>query len=99
MASQMGLLVRRTSPFGSVAIDAAAWSCGLSLAVLARYEFAVTPKRLAATSLVVLLAVGLHVAIGHAHLLYRGRYLFGSFEEVRGVAYTVLCVTTALLVV
>ncbi|GII21218.1 dTDP-glucose 4,6-dehydratase [Planosporangium mesophilum] len=78
-------------------MDAAAWAFGLSAAVFTRYEFAMTPTRFGRTALVVALAICLQAIIGYAHLLYQGRYRFGSFEEVRGVTLTVLLAMVALL--
>jgi FlaA1/EpsC-like NDP-sugar epimerase len=95
----LGPLGPRGLVFASFAVDAGAWTFGLSAATFTRYEFAFSPTRLTNTVLTVVLAIGLHALIGHAHLLYRGRYRFGSFEEVRGVAMTVLVTTTALLVI
>jgi len=79
------------------AVDAVAWSIGLTGAVLARYEFAAGEAQLVGTAAMVVLAVGLHTMLGHMYFLYRGRYAFGSFEEVRAVSGTVL-VSVALMV-
>jgi FlaA1/EpsC-like NDP-sugar epimerase len=97
MKPDTGLSAQKLLVFASFAVDAGAWAFGLSAAIFTRYEFAITPARLADTALAVVLAIGLHALIGHAHLLYLGRYRFGSFEEVRGVALTVLVTMTALL--
>src|SRR5688572_4268973 len=84
----------------SWAVDAVAWSIGLTLAVLARYEFAVGGAPLVGTGAMVILAIGLHTMLGHMYFLYRGRYAFGSFEEVRAVTGTVLvCVAVMVLAV
>src|SRR5690349_23380215 len=72
------------------AMDLAAWAVGLPAAVITRYEFNLTAAQLAGTAVAVLLAVCLHSVIGHLQYLYRGRYGFGSFEEVRAVSATVL---------
>jgi FlaA1/EpsC-like NDP-sugar epimerase len=95
----IGRLSSRTLVFVSLAADAAAWTFGLSAAIFARYEFTMTLPELTRAALALPLAVGLHTLIGHARLLYRGRYRFGSFEEVRGVAQTVLAATALLLLV
>jgi FlaA1/EpsC-like NDP-sugar epimerase len=78
-------------------VDAAAWAIGLVAAVLSRYEFALTAHQLATTAMFVVLAVVLQGWIGHLQFLYRGRYRFGSFEEVRGVSLTVFMTAVALL--
>jgi FlaA1/EpsC-like NDP-sugar epimerase len=64
--------------------DMAAWAGGL----LAARHF---------SFLVLIVAILLHAAVGHAHHLYRRRHPVGSFEEVRAVASTVV-ITAALLV-
>ncbi|HWG98684.1 MAG TPA: nucleoside-diphosphate sugar epimerase/dehydratase [Pilimelia sp.] len=84
---------------GPLSVDVAAWGVGLVVAVVARYEFALTPRQLAATAVLVPVAGALHGLLGHAGYLYRGRYRFASFEEVRAVAGTVLATAAALLVI
>jgi FlaA1/EpsC-like NDP-sugar epimerase len=77
-------------------VDAAAWTFGLAGAVFARYAFNLTVTESAGTAAAVLVAVCLHTVFGHLLFLYRGRYGFGTFEEVRAVSLTVL--VTALVV-
>jgi FlaA1/EpsC-like NDP-sugar epimerase len=79
-------------------VDAAAWAIGLAAAVFTRYEFALSVRQLTATAVFVLLAVVLQAWIGHLLYLYRGRYRFASFEEVRAVSSTVLMTAATLLV-
>jgi FlaA1/EpsC-like NDP-sugar epimerase len=81
------------------AVDALSWSVGLVAAVLARYEFDGGAAPLRGTAGVVLLAIGLHTLLGHLFFLYRGRYAYGTFEEVRGVTATlVTCLAVLMLV-
>jgi FlaA1/EpsC-like NDP-sugar epimerase len=75
--------VRRRLP--PLFADASAWVAGM----LAADHF---------SALAAALAVVVHVAVGYAHHLYRGRHPLGSFEEVRAVATTVIT-TSAVLVV
>jgi FlaA1/EpsC-like NDP-sugar epimerase len=77
-------------------IDAVAWTFGLAGAIFARYAFDLTTAESVGTAAVVLAAICLHTLIGHLQFLYRGRYGFGTFEEVRAVSITVL--VTALVV-
>jgi len=77
--------------------DALAWAFGLTLAVLARHEFDLVDVPAAGTALTVLVATVLQTLGGHLQFLYRGRYAFGSFHEVRAVFVTFL-VTDALLI-
>jgi len=89
----------RLGPWAPLPVDAAAWAVGLGAAVFTRYEFALTAGQLAATAVFVGLAVVLQGWIGHLQFLYRGRYRYASFEEVRGVSMTVLATAGALLVI
>ncbi|RZU50147.1 FlaA1/EpsC-like NDP-sugar epimerase [Krasilnikovia cinnamomea] len=52
-----------------------------------------------ATLVAIACAITLQTAIGHQQYLYRGRYGFGTFEEVRAVSTTVLAVVVVLSVV
>ncbi|GAA1030140.1 nucleoside-diphosphate sugar epimerase/dehydratase [Virgisporangium ochraceum] len=81
------------------AVDAVAWSVGLTVAVLARYGFAPTQECLSGTAAMVVLAIGVHTMLGHLHFLYRGRYGYGTFEEVRAVAVTVMVCAAVMMTV
>ncbi|HYN94480.1 MAG TPA: nucleoside-diphosphate sugar epimerase/dehydratase [Pilimelia sp.] len=89
---------RRFPGLAPLIVDSTAWTAGLLAAVLTRYEFTVTRDQLAATMVAVGLAVLLHSTVAHAQFLYRGRYGFGTFEEIRAVAATV-CLCAVLLFV
>jgi len=88
----------RMRPWAPLPVDAGAWAVGLVAAVLTRYEFALSVPQLTATAVFVLLAVLLQAWIGHLVFLYRGRYRFASFEEVRAVSSTVLMTAATLLI-
>jgi FlaA1/EpsC-like NDP-sugar epimerase len=81
-----------------LAADLAAWVFAITMSLLARWSFAV-PWARSLDLLVVCIAVAMiaQASIGRLTLLYRGRYRFGSFEEVSGVVVT--AVTTSLAVV
>lgn len=81
------------------AMDASAWVGGLLSAIWARYEFALPRAELASALQFALLAIGLHTLIGYPHYLYRGRYRYGGFEEVRAVFSTVFTCTVLLFAV
>ena len=68
--------------------DAGAWVAGLGLAHALRVDLATQVEALSVV-LVAVLAVLLHLAIGTALQLYRGRYRFGSPEEILGLLTTV----------
>jgi FlaA1/EpsC-like NDP-sugar epimerase len=90
---------RRPRACGPWLIDAGAWALGLTAAIVARFDLDVAAAPVAATMVAVVLAVALHTAIGHQQFLYRGRYGFGTFEEVRAVFITVLAVMSVLFVI
>ncbi|MEV4703906.1 nucleoside-diphosphate sugar epimerase/dehydratase [Actinoplanes sp. NPDC049316] len=80
-------------------MDAGAWALGLVVAVFVRYDENPAAAPFAATGVAVAVAVVLHTAIGHQQFLYRGRYNFGTFEEVRAVFTTVLVVVAMLFAI
>jgi FlaA1/EpsC-like NDP-sugar epimerase len=80
-------------------IDALAWAGALTTVVCARYEFDVPAPGFTGLVAAIGMAVALHTAIGHHLFLYRGRYGFGTFDEVRGVFATVALTIAVLAVV
>lgn len=77
--------LRRIRLPAQAGVDAAAWALGLWFANAVRYDFqggeySARPMVTAAA-----LAAVLQLGFGAALHLYRGRYRFGSFDEVRGV--------------
>jgi FlaA1/EpsC-like NDP-sugar epimerase len=87
---------RTTRAHAQLAVDAAAWALGLLAAVWTRYEGGLSPARIMAVALVAAVAATLHGTVGHSLYLYRGRYAFGSLDEVRAVALTVSVVAGSL---
>ncbi|RKN45480.1 nucleoside-diphosphate sugar epimerase/dehydratase [Micromonospora endolithica] len=78
-----------------VAADAAAWILGVTAAAWTRYEFALTPDRIARA-----VGVGLALAVAHQALCWVrrnrwGRYPTGSIEEARALAVTAGCAALA----
>ncbi|GAA2608899.1 nucleoside-diphosphate sugar epimerase/dehydratase [Paractinoplanes durhamensis] len=65
------------------AVDCLAWVTGLYGAILARYEYGLELRHLAALAPVLIVAVAVQVTAGQLLFLYRGRYAYGSIEEVR----------------
>src|SRR5919107_223878 len=80
-------------------IDAGAWAFGLGAAIAARFDDDLSSAPIAATAVAVAVAVALHTVIGHQQFLYRGRYGFGTFEEVRAVFTTALAVVVVLFTI
>src|SRR4051812_10936919 len=65
-------------------------------AAYARYDFEIGHLRILPVLAFALVAVALQWLIGTAFYLYRGRYRYGSFDEVSGVATTVMFVGVLL---
>jgi FlaA1/EpsC-like NDP-sugar epimerase len=81
------------------ALDVVAWFLALALAATLRLDL--DPSKVEWAGLLVLLpVVGAAQAVaGHASGLYRGRWVFGSFEEVAALARTVGIAGVVLLAV
>jgi len=78
--------------------DASAWAVALPVATWLRYEFALEDVQARALAVLVVLAMGIQVVVGLAAGQYRGRWRYGSFEEVAALARTVAMVTTLVAV-
>lgn len=74
-------------------LDIASWALAIYVAMLLRFEF--DTAGFGSWSIVesIALLAGLQVAVGLSLGLYRGRWRFGSFEAVAGLAKTVVSVT------
>ena len=77
-------------------IDAAAWVIALSLATLFRYDFHASQINVAGVAVMLPLAVEAQFVAGYAFGLYRGRWRFGSFDEIAALVKAVT-LTTALV--
>ncbi len=86
--------LRKASQAG---VDGLAWALALVVADWGRYDFVATRMELGDIAAFAALAVVGQVALGWALSLYRGRYAFGSFDEVLGVATTAWAVTGLLM--
>lgn len=83
------LLVR----FGSqLVLDALAWVVAVLVAVGLRYDESTASLSWATVGVVCVALIVAQAVAGAAFSLYRGRYTYGSFEEVRALLYTVLVV-------
>ncbi len=89
----------RSAP--QAAVDLVVWLLAVPLAVWLRFDFAVPASSAAGVVLVVLAVLVLQVVFGFSFSLYRGRYSYGSFDEVigltRSVAATAIAVGVPLL--
>lgn len=80
-------------------VDAVAWMVALPAAVMLRYELSVTTAVLRPLIVLVPMAVVVQLVVGLAAGQYRGRWRYGSFEEVAALVRTVAVVTVLLAVV
>lgn len=88
---------QRISTTLQLAIDATAWLIALPLAAILRYDLSsspVAPRRLLAA---VAVALVMQLLAGAALGLYRGRWRFGSFDEVSVLARSTAITGVALL--
>jgi FlaA1/EpsC-like NDP-sugar epimerase len=81
------------------AVDAFAWVIALPVATFLRFEFDVTAAQLAPLAVLVPVAVVMQLVVGLAAGQYRGRWRYGSFEEVAALVRTVAVVTVLVAVV
>jgi FlaA1/EpsC-like NDP-sugar epimerase len=85
------------SRFGSqYVLDSGAWIVALVAAVFFRYEFDEALIAWLPLAALALVAVIFQLMLGWAFWLYRGRFNYGSFEEVRSLLYTVLSVSAVI---
>ncbi len=91
--------LRRSFPALQIAADIAAWAVAIPFATVLRYDFVLRKPNWTGVLLMVALAAVLQVAIGAALGLYRRRYHYGSFDEMRVVAGSVALVGLVLFTV
>lgn len=97
--TNQGLTLPRGRDLLRLGVDGIAWFVGLLFAALARYDFDASQVNVVAVLGFAIAAVLLQWLVGTALFLYRGRYRYGSFDEVSGVATTVLFVGVILAVI
>ncbi|WP_372468623.1 polysaccharide biosynthesis protein [Microbacterium maritypicum] len=74
----------------AAAVDGLAWTFGVVLAIALRFEFMMDAEGWISTIVLALAAGIIQMAVGFATALYRGRFTYGSFDEVRAVALIVV---------
>lgn len=77
-------------------IDAAWWAVVVVVAQVLRYEFGLSAIQLLPTLYLIACMAILQLTAGWMFKLYRGQFVYGSFEEVRSVALAVLVVGVAV---
>ncbi|MCK2026489.1 polysaccharide biosynthesis protein [Microbacterium sp. SSW1-47] len=70
-------------------VDAGAWIVGIVVAVVLRFEFEPTLRGWASMAILALVAGAAQIVVGYYLRFYRGRFTYGSFEEVRSLAAAV----------
>ncbi|MGW9156995.1 polysaccharide biosynthesis protein [Microbacterium sp. NPDC055665] len=85
----MSVKQRRRRMLAAV-VDGLAWTFGVVLAIALRFEFMMDARGWIATIVLALSAGVIQMAVGFATALYRGRFTYGSFDEVRAVALIVV---------
>ena len=78
--------------FYRLLVDGVAWFFGLTFAALARFDFVIDEVEFLAVAGFAVAAILLQFLIGHFLHLYRGRYRYGSFDEVSGLSAAVISV-------
>jgi len=93
-------VAQRQRRFAAAVVDSLAWIVGILAAVVLRFEFEPTAGGWIATLALALIAAALQVVVGYFLAFYRGRYTYGSFEEVRtlGLAVTAQAFVLAVIV-
>ncbi|WP_301111241.1 nucleoside-diphosphate sugar epimerase/dehydratase [Microbacterium sp.] len=85
----MSVKQRRRRMLAAV-VDGLAWTFGVVLAIALRFEFMMDAQGWIATIVLAVAAGVIQMAVGFATALYRGRFTYGSFDEVRAVALIVV---------
>ncbi|CEA08566.1 UDP-N-acetyl-alpha-D-glucosamine C6 dehydratase [Arthrobacter saudimassiliensis] len=81
------------------ALDSLAWIVAIVLALVLRYELTVEQISLGGLAVFCAVAVLTQLGVGWSFALYRGRYSFGSFHEMRLLAVVTLVVSSILVLV
>ena len=89
----------RVRALAPCAIDVGAWLIGLWAAHFLRYDLALNQLFVLGVLFAGLTAGALQLGFGFAAHLYRGRYRFGSFDEVLGVLLAAACTSVGVAAV
>ncbi len=79
-------------------LDNIAWGIALVLAVIVRYGLDTSKVNFARVALMLPVVWVAQIWAGRSSGLYRGKWIFGSFEEVAAVARTVATATAVLII-
>jgi FlaA1/EpsC-like NDP-sugar epimerase len=89
MTAQARSTPQSFASFSSILTDVVVWLFATELVALARYDFNAANVRWEVISVLALFLAGGQLVLGAFVLLYRGRYLPGSFDELRALAVSV----------
>ncbi len=92
-------MARRHLPLVHFAVDSSLWAVAIPTGVFLRYDFARDAVWKSEIALAIATAVGLQGFFGWAFGLYRRRWRYGSFDEVRIVALTAFTVGAVMTVI
>ena len=90
--NRLGRFARRHLPFVHFAVDSALWVIAIPTGVFLRYDFDLDRVWQRQVILAVVVAVVLQGAFGLLYGLYRRRWRYGTFDEVKIVALTAMSV-------
>ncbi|MGI8678591.1 MAG: polysaccharide biosynthesis protein [Jatrophihabitans sp.] len=85
--------------FSSILTDVVIWLFAVELAALSRYDYHVGLVRWEVVSVLALLLAGGQLVVGALVVLYQGRYLPGSFDEMRAVAVSGVTVSAVAMAI
>lgn len=89
----------RFSPFIQAVLDIGAWTAGVTMAYYIRLDLNPLPLEQQGLYKFLIIAAFVQLIVGLAVGLYRGRWRYGSFDEVKGLIATVGITTSLLYVV
>lgn len=90
--------LKRRAPLVHFLADAVLWMVAIPVGVLLRYDFELARIWKREVALAMAVAVALQATFGLLYGLYRRRWKYGSFDEVRIVAFTALSVGVMMTV-
>jgi FlaA1/EpsC-like NDP-sugar epimerase len=96
---RVGVFLDRRRTAIQMAADGFVWFVALFSAELLRYDFNLTRVQYRGLLLLGSVAIVVQWICGFGFHLYRGRYRFGSFEEVEGVLFSAVLTTWAIFLV
>ena len=91
--------LRRGFPGLQALLDCVAWAVAIPVATVLRFDFFFARVDWAGVAAFVAMAIALQIGLGASFGMYRRRYHYGSFDEMRVVAYSMATTGGVLFVV